>query len=327
MYLRRTHYYVYYVHTLKNKLQTPNQRGLNHKQIFYQLLITNLFYYYFSGSDWPIQRTTGYLLVPNSYTAGNGDLHVQLHYQFPIKPTLPPKPTTTTTTESFESLESYGPSSPLPPTLSSPKKEQTYDVKLEVSKLINGERSEVFFIDVYPDPRTNVTQITISCNQLLYGGRYQLQMIGNDVDDDIPRPGTFLRQYLDVRWPVPKLSITPESIGTYPQQAIDLILEFPETECTLPKPSPDVIIPEFWLELYYCGHKVLCDQSKNATMTQMLYLEQVRGYPRTKLLKLSCELFGLAGHYIVRLRPTSPVPSFVSATAFIKVKKNCFNYP
>lgn len=96
-----------------------------------------------------------------------------------------------------------------------------------------------------------------------------------------------------------------------------MILEFPGVECTVSEVEVKNV-PEFWLELYYCGHNVYCD-STNVTSSQVLYEEQVRGYPKARLVKLRCELFGLAGHYIVKLRPTHPVHPVVTATAYVKV--------
>lgn len=96
-----------------------------------------------------------------------------------------------------------------------------------------------------------------------------------------------------------------------------MILEFPGVECAISELEVKNV-PEFWLELYYCGHNVYCD-STNVTSSQVLYAEQVRGFPKARLIKLRCELFGLAGHYIVKLRPTHPVQAIVSATAYVKV--------
>ncbi len=96
-----------------------------------------------------------------------------------------------------------------------------------------------------------------------------------------------------------------------------MILEFPEVECAISEVEVKNV-PEFWLELYYCGHNVYCD-STNVSSSQILFTEQVRGYPKTLLIKLSCELFVLAGHYIVKLRPMHPVQAIVSATAYVKV--------
>lgn len=197
------------------------------------------------------------------------------------------------------------------------------DIRLQVSRFIGTNRTTATIVDVYPDPRLNITQITISCLNFLYGGTYELEIVGgNDIEENV---NTFdnhderLRQQLDVRWPQPKLSVTPESIGTYPEQAVDVILEFPGVECTAPSHTQIDNMPEFWLELFFCGHDVFCD-STNISSSQVLYAEEVRGYPKAHMIKLSCELFGLAGHYVVKLRPVAPVSPTVTATAYIKVR-------
>lgn len=93
------------------------------------------------------------------------------------------------------------------------------DIRLQISNFIGTNRTTVAILDVYPDPRLNITQITISCLNFLYGGTYELEIVGgNDVDEGASILDTHderLRQQLDVRWPQPKLSVTPESIGTF----------------------------------------------------------------------------------------------------------------
>lgn len=43
-------------------------------------------------------------------------------------------------------------------------------------------------------------------------------------------------------------------------------------------------------------------------LLQLVYSEQIRGYPRLRVMKLKCELFGMAGHYALALRPTIQDP-------------------
>lgn len=192
------------------------------------------------------------------------------------------------------------------------------DVRLQVTRIDGNIRTTVTTVAVYPDPRLNTTQITVSCLHFLFGGMYELEIVGNHIESGvIDQHDERLRQNLNVRWPQPKLTVTPVSIGTYPQETVDAILEFPGIECIIPH-SQIENVPEFWLELYYCGHETYCD-STNISASQVLYAEQVRGYPKARLVKLRCELFGLAGHYIVKLRPVSPISSSVTATAYIKV--------
>lgn len=261
----------------------------------------------------------GNLLVPQTYSPINGDLNVQLQYFSQEKQ----KTVKSNFNRDDDSASLSSEEDDFVKTTSAPKQTKSSgdDVRLQVNRFIGTNRTTVAILDVYPDPRSNTTQITISCMNFLFGGTYELEIVGgNDVDDDantLDNHDERLRQQLDVRWPQPKLSVTPESIGTYPQQPVDVILEFPGIECIVPHTQLDSV-PEFWLELYYCGHEVYCD-SANVSSSQVLYAEQIRGYPKARLLKLSCELFGLAGHYVVKLRPTAPVAASVSATAYIQV--------
>lgn len=194
------------------------------------------------------------------------------------------------------------------------------DTRLRISRFEGFNRTSSEFIDVFPDPRLNITQIVVPCQYFLFGGFYELEIVENGANptEEFSRDER-LRQQLDVRWPTPKLSVTPESIGTYPQQPVDAILEFPGVEC-IASHSKSIGVPEFWVELFYCGHEVLCDLANTTANTLILFKEQVRGYPKAHLIKLSCELFGLAGHYVVKLRPVAPVSAQVTASAFIKVR-------
>lgn len=61
---------------------------------------------------------------------------------------------------------------------------------------------------------------------------------------------------------MPQLSLTPEHVQTYPKRPVMAILEFPEVVCPPVTDSPASAIPEFWLELHYCGHSLLtCDEN------------------------------------------------------------------
>lgn len=268
------------------------------------------------------QTLRGNLLLPTTYTPINGDLNVQLQYFSQEKRSTP------INLNSDESASSSSEEFDIFKTTSAPahSKPRNDDVRLQISHFIGTNRTTVAILDVYPDPRLNTTQITISCLNFLFGGTYELEIVGgNDVDEDANTLDTHderLRQQLDVRWPQPKLSVTPESIGTYPQQPVDVILEFPGIECAVQDTKIDRV-PEFWLELYFCGHEVYCD-STNVSSSQVLFAEQIRGFPKARLIKLSCELFGLAGHYVVKLRPIGSVAASVSATAYIQVNHNQF---
>lgn len=265
----------------------------------------------------------GNLLIPQNYSPLSGDLNIQLQYFSQQKQSK--QQTFDAAIANRDDAEDYvkTTAAPTPATaIENPLFGSNDDVRLMVSRYTGINRTTVAIIDVFPDPRLNITQITISCLNFLFGGTYELEIVGgNDIDDSANKLDDHderLRQQLDVRWPQPKLSVTPESIGTYPQQPVDVILEFPGIECIVPHAQIDNV-PEFWLELFYCGHDVYCD-STNVSLSQVLYAEQVRGYPKARLIKLSCELFGLAGHYVVKLRAIAPVSPTVTATAYIKVK-------
>lgn len=270
-------------------------------------------------------------MSPQTYSPINGDLNVQLHHftQTRTSSSSSSSAKSLGNDELYEEDDGYRMK-----TTAAPNDGMSVqnDIRLQISRLDGINRTKVAMIDVYPDPRMNITQITISCLNFLYGGTYEMEIVGNDVDGDgIDGHDERLHQQLDVRWPQPKLSVTPTTIGTYPQQTVDAILEFPGIECITPHTKIDNV-PEFWLELYYCGHEVYCD-STNVSASHILFAEQIRGYPKARLVKLRCELFGLAGHYIVKLRPVAPVSLTVTATAYIKVKshkkyfhKNCVTF-
>lgn len=277
----------------------------------------------------------GNLLTPQNYSPLNGDLNIQLQYFSQQKQSKEHRFDDASSLSHRDSDDDeYNMKTTAAPTPATALENPLYgindDIRLHVSRYTGINRTTVAIIDVYPDPRSNITQITISCMSFLFGGTYELEIVGgNDIDDSANKLDDHderLKKQLDVRWPQPKLSVTPESIGTYPQQAVDVILEFPGLECIVPHSQIDNV-PEFWLELYYCGHEVYCD-NMNVSSSQVLYAEQVRGYPKARLVKLSCELFGLAGHYVVKLRPVAPVSPIVTATAYIKasIKQMQFNF-
>lgn len=128
------------------------------------------------------------------------------------------------------------------------------------------------------------------------------------------------------------MMVVPESIVTYPEHSVDVIIEFPRVQCEL-NDNQAADLPEFWLELFYCGHDVFCstpnpnvadpinssNNSATTTRSPTLYAELVRGFPHHRLIQLRCELFGLAGNYAVKLRAAESSSTFITQTAFIKV--------
>lgn len=206
------------------------------------------------------------------------------------------------------------------------------NLQLQINRYENArDRIAIGSISIFPDPFLNVTQITISCQYFIRGGRYELEIVGNDInttsvgalytdigsnngdnDNRIER----LRQPLDVRWPQPKMTTSSHLISTYPEHSVKVKLDFEGVECQRIDPTLDGS-PEFFLELVYCGHEAICDSS-NVSHSQILYTETLWGLVTGKIYELPCDRFGLAGTYVFQLKPKSPVPSYVSAMVVIK---------
>uniref|UniRef100_A0A1A9UQT1 Cilia- and flagella-associated protein 157 n=1 Tax=Glossina austeni TaxID=7395 RepID=A0A1A9UQT1_GLOAU len=200
-------------------------------------------------------------------------------------------------------------------------------------KILQRKRKEIVQnIPVYPDPRYNVTQIAVPCQTFIRGGLYEMQVVTNlrtfnhiplnstkvavtsqssvakptmttSTTTLIPVMDERLKQTLDVRWPSAEMLISPVRLRTYPDRPVEVTLRFPEVNCDQAWRSED--LPEFWLELIYCGKERPCStlMPQNISKSSVLFAEQVRGYPKYFNVKLNCELFGLAGNYAVQLRP------------------------
>ncbi|KAL9912074.1 thrombospondin-1 like protein golden goal isoform 2-T9 [Glossina fuscipes fuscipes] len=200
-------------------------------------------------------------------------------------------------------------------------------------KILQRKRKEIVQnIPVYPDPRYNVTQIAVPCQTFIRGGLYEMQVVTNlktfnhiplnstkipvtsqsgvakptmttSTTTLIPIMDERLKQTLDVRWPSAEMLISPVRLRTYPDRPVEVTLRFPEVNCDQAWRSED--LPEFWLELIYCGKERPCStlMPQNISKSSVLFAEQVRGYPKYFNVKLNCELFGLAGNYAVQLRP------------------------
>ncbi|KAF5289454.1 hypothetical protein FQR65_LT11827 [Abscondita terminalis] len=227
------------------------------------------------------------LILPPSHTALSGDLHVEI------------------VSSSFTPL------------------------LLQVSRVEGTGTQALTTIQVLPEARAlslNKTLVKIPCGYFSKGGvhfvllKKQSTSFGENTTDNDSK--SVITKTLDVRWPMPQLSLTPEYVQTYPERPVMAILEFPDVVCPPVSDSPASAIPEFWLELHYCGHSLLnCDNvndNYNQTRVQVLYSEQVRGFPGRRVLTLRCELFGLAGHYSLLLRPTTPIPTLPHTAAYVK---------
>lgn len=214
---------------------------------------------------------------------------------------------------------------------------------LVISKIINDEpgnnrsvgpdqvlqrrRKEIVQnIPLFPDPRQNVTQVTVPCQTFVRGGLYEMQVIRNlrtttlnrseavqgssttiTTTTLMPAQDERLLQTLDVRWPSAEMIVSPVTLRTYPNSPVNVTLRFPGVNCEGAQHGALPALPEFWLELVYCGKDRTCAHSlQNVSKSSVLFAEQVRGFPKLKTLQLGCELFGLAGHYAVQLRPMTP---------------------
>lgn len=111
------------------------------------------------------------------------------------------------------------------------------------------------------------------------------------------------------------------------------VIEFLDVECpidtTLPAPATTIDnnmeIPSFQLELTYCGmYNVFCD-SHSVPSNSTFLIQHIVGIRRSMEIPLNCEYFGLAGNYVLHLRPLSPGDSSLYANAFIKVNFQSFS--
>ncbi|EDW18730.2 uncharacterized protein LOC6582553 [Drosophila mojavensis] len=176
-------------------------------------------------------------------------------------------------------------------------------------------------IPVFPDPRQNITQVTVPCQTFARGGGlYEMQVVRNlktTVNRSDPTPLTTttlmpaqderLLQTLDVRWPSAEMLVSPVTLRTYPKAPVQVTLRFPEVNCERALHGAEPSLPEFWLELVYCGKERTCSYDMaNVSKSSVLFAEQVHGFPKLKKVQLGCELFGLAGNYAVQLRPMVP---------------------
>lgn len=220
----------------------------------------------------------------------------------------------------------------------------THNQSAPPTKVLQRRRKEVVQnIPVFPDPRHNVTQISVPCQTFTRGGLYEMQVVTNlkttapvavanaSAHEPLPTMTTTtlmpviderLRQTLDVRWPSADMQVTPTRLRTYPDQSVEVVLRFPEVNCERAwHESNSLDLPQFWLELIYCGKQRSCSEvsPQNVSKSSILYMEQVRGYPKHKLVQLGCELFGLAGNYAVQLRPMVPAPNVPITRRFLSV--------
>lgn len=166
------------------------------------------------------------------------------------------------------------------------------------------------------------------CSLFTRAGPYVLHVEGNAINSTLSTDGNHLLEHkLDVRWPSAKLSVTHEVIETY-EQSMSAVIEFLDVECPidtiLPAPTTtldnnSIEMPSFQLELTYCGmYNVFCD-SHSVPSNSTFLIQHIVGIRRSLEIPLNCEYFGLAGNYVLHLKPLSPYDSSLYANAFIKV--------
>lgn len=304
----------------------------------------------------------GRLMSPSTFTALSGDLHVQIQFTADEddddeQPHLTRSGNGAANRTGNESGTGLGTTQLWPEnqnlsnahlsTDEAGRANGTIMSTLVISKIINDEpgnrsvgseqvlqrrRKEIVQnIPLFPDPRQNVTQVTVPCQTFVRGGLYEMQVIRNLRTTTLNRSDTAanglakgsstpvttttlmpaqderLLQTLDVRWPSAEMIVSPVTLRTYPKSPVNVTLRFPEVNCEGAQHGELPALPEFWLELVYCGKDRTCAHSlKNVSKSSVLFAEQIHGFPKLKTLQLGCELFGLAGNYAVQLRPMTP---------------------
>ncbi|XP_017081148.1 uncharacterized protein LOC108114599 [Drosophila eugracilis] len=310
----------------------------------WKIIVSSIMLLLLSETSHVLAVRKGRLMSPSTFTALSGDLHVQIQFNG----------NEMSSQEELEEMDSsHGPTSE--EHLSTDRRDlkarnNTIMSTLVISKIIDEvdpgalekgltlttevtnsssqvvlhrRRKEVVQnIPLFPDPRFNVTQVTVPCQTFLIGGRYEMQVVSNlkSVNKSevtttlVPAQDERLHQTLDVRWPSAEMIVSPVRLRTYPKNPVEVTLRFPEVNCNQ---SGSLPLPEFWLELIYCGKERSC--SRNISRSSVLFAEQIRGFPKNKSLHLGCELFGLAGNYAVQLRPMIPAQNVPTTRRLLSV--------
>lgn len=174
-------------------------------------------------------------------------------------------------------------------------------------------------INFYTDEQSNSTRIKVPCSLFTRAGPYTLHVEGNDVNVTLATNDNHLLEHkLDVRWPSAKLSVTHEVIETYPTDPVNAVIEFIDFECAVDTTGFEEV-PTFELELTYCGmYNVVCD-AHSVPSNSTFPIQVIYGMQRSRVIPLNCEYFGLAGNYVLHLKPLPPLDTSLWAIAFIKV--------
>ncbi|EDX11206.1 GD12205 [Drosophila simulans] len=306
----------------------------------WKIIVSSIMLLLLGGTSHVLAVRKGRLMSPSTFTALSGDLHVQIQFngnemssQAEEEHTIGGGPSSEEHLSSSDGLKSRNNTimstlviskiideveSPLEKGLT-PGPEVTNTSQV----VLHRKRKEVVQnIPLFPDPRFNVTQVTVPCQTFLIGGRYEMQVVSNlksvnrsEVTTTlVPAQDERLHQTLDVRWPSAEMIVSPVRLKTYPKHPVEVTLRFPEVNCNQ---SGSLALPEFWLELIYCGKDRSCN--RNITPSSVLFAEQIRGFPKNKSLHLGCELFGLAGNYAVQLRPMIPAQNVPTTRRLLSV--------
>ncbi|KAH8379331.1 hypothetical protein KR009_004210 [Drosophila setifemur] len=304
----------------------------------WKIIVSSIMLLLLSGTSHVLAVRKGRLMSPSTFTALSGDLHVQIQFNGNDGD----NPAHPTTTQPEEHLSTGGQESwntnknTIMSTLVISKIIDEVDEQKDLSEpsslnssqvVLQRRRKEVVQnIPLFPDPRFNVTQVTVPCQTFLIGGRYEMQVVSNlktvlgsnqseiRTTTLVPAQDERLLQTLDVRWPSAEMIVSPVRLRTYPRNPVEVNLRFPEVNCNQ---TGNLHLPEFWLELIYCGKERSC--SRNITRSSILFAEQIRGFPKNKTVFLGCELFGLAGNYAVQLRPMVPAQNVPTTRRLLSV--------
>lgn len=174
-------------------------------------------------------------------------------------------------------------------------------------------------INFYTDDQSNSTRIKVPCSLFTRAGPYTIHVEGNEINTTlVTNDNHMLEHKLDVRWPSSKLRVTHEVIETYPTDLVSALIEFEDYECPVDTVTFEEV-PSFQLELTYCGmYNIMCD-SRSVPSNSTFPIQVIYGMQRSREIPLNCEYFGLAGNYVLHLKPLPPLDSSLTAVAFIKV--------
>ncbi|XP_044756599.1 uncharacterized protein LOC123315099 [Coccinella septempunctata] len=191
----------------------------------------------------------------------------------------------------------------------------TAPLSVQLFRLEGNSVQSLANFSVFPEAlRQNNTKLIIPCGYFSRGGKYYVLArkknfddFYGDLADNENGETSMVTETIDVKWSMPDLKVVPDHIQTYPRSPVIVTLDFPTESCPPASESLGTTLPEFWFELYFCGHSpTFCDSSGRRNQSyQILHTEQVRSFPGEQNITLGCENFGLAGYYAVFIRTTT----------------------